>query len=135
MCIDKKTIRIVSLLLSYKDKDIDISQSGINRTIHEFNIQYVDLLFAYKKVIMTIENQDTKYLDIARKKYQKVIDEIVATRTSNLKINIERIAQLGYTQQEAEIILSDVKGKIISNSLQNTEYSIEAYILNKHKKS
>lgn len=135
MCIDKKTIRIVSLLMSYKDRDIDVSQTGINRTIHELNIQYVDLLFAYKKVIMTIENQDTKYLDIARKKYQKVIDEIVATRTSNLKINIERIAQLGYTHEEAELIFSDVKGKIISNSLQNTEYSIEAYILNKHKKS
>lgn len=135
MRIDKKTIKIVSLLLAYKDKDIDMSQNGINRTIYEFNIQYVDLLFAYKKVIMTIENQDTKYLDIARKKYQKTIDEIVATRISNLKVNIERITQLGYTQEEAEIILSDVKGRIISNSLQNTEYSIEAYILNKHKKS
>ena len=40
MCIDKKTIKIVSLLLAYKDKDIDMSQSGINRTIYEFNIQF-----------------------------------------------------------------------------------------------
>ena len=135
MCIDKKTIKIVSLLLSYKGKDIDVSKTGINRTIHEFNIQYVDLLFAYKQMIMVLENQETKSIDKAKNKYQKTLDEIISSRISNLQINLDIITAMGFGKEEAELILSDVKGRIITNSLQNNENSIEAYILNKHKKS
>ena len=135
MCIDKKTIKLVSLLLSYKNKNIDISQSGINRTIHEFNIQNVDLLFAYKKIILSLDNQDTNHLLLAQHHYQKAIDEIISTRISQLTVNQEKIESLGFNQEEAHIIFEDVKGRIISNTLQNTESSITAYILNKHKKS
>ena len=135
MCIDKKTIKLVSLLLSYKNRDIDVSQSGINRTIQEFNIQNVDLLFAYKKLLLTLDNQDTNYLTVAQQKYQTVIDDIITTRISQLKINQEKIQTMGFNQEEAKLIYEDVKGRILTNTLQNTEYSIEAYILNKHKKS
>ena len=135
MCIDKKTIKLVTLLLSYKSKNIDISQSGINRTIHEFNIQNVDLLFAYKKLILSLDNQDTNHLKLAQHHYQKTIDEIISTRISQLTVNQEKIEAMGFNQEEAQLIFEDVKGRIITNTLQNTENSITAYILNKHKKS
>lgn len=135
MCIDKKTIKLVTLLLSYKSKNIDISQSGINRTIHEFNIQSVDLLFAYKKLILSLDNQDTNHLKLAQHHYQKTIDEIISTRISQLTVNQEKIESMGFNQEEAQLIFEDVKGRIITNTLQNTENSITAYILNKHKKS
>lgn len=135
MCLDKKTIKLVTLLLSYKDKNIDASQSSINRVIKEFNIQNVDLLFAYKKAFLTIEEQDTSYLSIAQIHYQKTIDEIIKIKVSQIKFNQEKIESMGFNQEEAQLIYEDIKGRIITDSLTNTDYSIQAYILNKHKKS
>lgn len=135
MCLDKKTIKLVTLLLSYKDKNIDASQSSINRVIKEFNIQNVDLLFAYKKAFLTIEEQDTNYLSIAQIHYQKTIDEIIKIKVSQIKFNQEKIESMGFNQEEAQLIYEDIKGRIITDSLTNTDYSIQAYILNKHKKS
>ena len=84
---------------------------------------------------MVLENQETKSIDKAKNKYQKTLDEIISSRISNLQINLDIITAMGFGKEEAELILSDVKGRIITNSLQNNENSIEAYILNKHKKS
>lgn len=135
MCIDKKTIKLVTLLLTYKDKNIDTAQSSINRTIKEFNIQNVDLLFAYKKAYFTIEEQETKDLSIAQFHYQNAIDEIIKLKVSQIKFNKEKIESMGFNQEEAQLIYEDIKGRIITDSLTNTDYSIQAYILNKHKKS
>ena len=135
MCIDKKTIKLVTLLLTYKDKNIDTAQSSINRTIKEFNIQNVDLLFAYKKAYLTIEEQETKDLSIAQFHYQNAIDEIIKLKVSQIKFNKEKIESMGFNQEEAQLIYEDIKGRIITDSLTNTDYSIQAYILNKHKKS
>ena len=135
MCIDKKTIKLVTLLLTYKDKNIDTAQSSINRTIKEFNIQNVDLLFAYKKAYLTVEEQETKDLSIAQFHYQNAIDEIIKLKVSQIKFNKEKIESMGFNQEEAQLIYEDIKGRIITDSLTNTDFSIQAYILNKHKKS
>lgn len=135
MCLDKKTIKLVTLLLSYKDKNIDTSQSSINRVIKEFNIQNVDLLFAYKKAYLTIEEQETNDLSNAQIHYQRAIDEIIKIKVSQIKFNQEKIESMGFNQEEAQLIYEDIKGRIITDSLTNTDYSIQAYILNKHKKS
>ena len=135
MFIDKKTIKLVTLLLTYKDKNIDTAQSSINRVIKEFNIQNVDLLFAYKKAYLTIEEQETKDLSIAQFHYQNAIDEIIKLKVSQIKFNKEKIESMGFNQEEAQLIYEDIKGRIITDSLTNTDYSIQAYILNKHKKS
>lgn len=135
MMLDKKTTKLVLALLSYKDKNIDISRTGINRTIHEFNVQNVDLLFAYKKAVMEVNNDCTKHMGKIKELYQAVVDEIISTRISNIKINTSRLVEMGYTSEESTLIFEDVKGRIITNSLQNDEKSINSYILKNYKRS
>lgn len=135
MMIDKKTTKLVSLLLSYKEQEIDTSKNGINRTIHEFNIHNVDLLFAYKKLLMTQNGQNTDELSIAQQKYQTAVDQIIQSKISNLQINLDRLVQMGYTKEESTIIFEDIKGRVITNSLQNNENSINSYILKNYKRS
>ena len=133
--IDKKTIKLVLALLPYKDKGIDVSKIGINRTIHDFNVQSVDLLFAYKKATMALDNSCLQDLSIIQKEYQEAVDKIIQTRIANLQINIDKLVQMGYTQQESNIIIADVKGRIITSSLQNDPNSIHSYILKNYKRS
>lgn len=135
MKLDKKTTKLVKTLLTYKDKEIPISQEGIMSTIHEFNIQNVDLLFAYKKSYLLNEEKDINNLETAKGYYQKTINEIIQTKLTNLQFNQEKIEEMGFSKKEAKMIFMDIRGRIITDSLHNSESSIRAYILNKHKKS
>ena len=67
--------------------------------------------------------------------YQAVVDKIISTRISNIKINTSRLVEMGYTSEESTLIFEDVKGRIITNSLQNDEKSINSYILKNYKRS
>lgn len=135
MILDKKTTRLVKLLLSYRVKIIGATHKDINKTIAEFNIHNVDLLFAYKRIIEYDNKETTSTLEETYKKYQKTIQDITKTRLSNLEFNLEKIQSMGFDNIEANLILTDIKGRIVSNTLQNKTSSIEAYILKNYKKS
>ena len=135
MMLDKKTIKIVLTLLSYKNKELDVSRNGISRAIHEFNVQNVDLLFAYKKALMSANNECTASLDIVKGLYQSVVDQVIESRISNLQLNLDKLVEMGYTRDESTLILEDVKGRVITCSLQNDERSINSYVLNNYKRS
>ena len=135
MILDKKTTRLVKLLLSYRDKNISTTQKDINKIIAEFNIHNVDLLFLYKKIIENDDKESIYQLEEMHKKYQGTIQDITQTRLSNLEFNLEKIQSMGFDNIEANLILTDIKGRIVSNSLQNKQSSIEAYVLKNYKKS
>lgn len=135
MMLDKKTTKLVLTLLSYKDKDININKNGINRVIYEFNVQNVDLLFAYKKALMSVNHECTIPLDRVRELYQIVVDQVIQSKISNLQINTDRLIEMGYSKEDATLILEDVKGRVIRSTLQNDERSINSYILNNYKRS
>ena len=135
MMLDKKTTKIVLTLLSYKNKELDVSRNGISRAIHEFNVQNVDLLFAYKKALMSANNECTTSLDIVKGLYQSVVDQVIESRISNLQLNLDKLVEMGYTRDESTLILEDVKGRVITCSLQNDERSINSYVLNNYKRS
>jgi tRNA nucleotidyltransferase (CCA-adding enzyme) len=135
MMLDKKTTKLVLTLLSYKDKDININKNGINRVIYEFNVQNVDLLFAYKKALMSVNHECTVPLDRVRELYQIVVDQVIQSKISNLQINTDRLIEMGYSKEDATLILEDVKGRVIRSTLQNDERSINSYILNNYKRS
>ena len=135
MKLDKKTTKLVLMLLSYKDKKIDTSKNSINRTIHEFNVHNVDLLFAYKKAVIEVNNDHVKNMNKTIELYQQVLDQIISSRVSNIRINTDKLLEMGYNTEESVLIFDDIKARIINCSLQNDERSINSYILKNYKRS
>lgn len=135
MKLDRKTTRLVLKLLSYKDREISNSDEDINNIIKEFNIQSVDLLFAYKKAVMIADNECIKNLEEIKNIFQAKINELTKFKISNIQVNLEKIVSMGYSQEESNIIFDDIRRRILTESLQNNPQSIRSYVLSNYKRS
>lgn len=135
MKMDKKTKRLIILLLRYQNVILKKDIKNITKIITEVNIHGVDLLFAYKKAILALECKNTSILESTMHIYQSYISQIISMKVSRIKFNEGKIKELGYSGAELELIYEDVKGKIISNQLSNNENEIKYYILKHYKRS
>ena len=54
-------------------------------------------------------------------------------RFNNLRINGQKLLEMGYTNKKIKIVLEDVRRQIVTKKIENTEESITSYVTTKYK--
>lgn len=131
--MDKKTKKIVRLLIEKHDITFSKKTEKAYQFIKENGIDFVKLLFEIKKA--DNKGQNPEYAS-------PVIEELNAIETiynncilviQNLQINEDKINELGIKRKRVKIIIDDLVKQILKQNIENTEERIVNYIEENYK--
>ena len=108
--VDKKTEKIVSLLILNHDRDIPSKRSSMIKYLQEFN--------------------HTNLIAEGKNRLEKLQDEKPVLSIKELAITGNDLIQLGYHDKEIGIIKEKILMEVINNQLNNDKESIIKYINN-----
>ena len=133
--VDKKTEKIVSLLILNHDRDIPSKRSSMIKYLQEFNHTNLNLLFKLQKADILAQNplyhkELLKKLAEGKNRLEKLQDEKPVLSIKELAITGNDLIQLGYHDKEIGIIKEKILMEVINNQLNNDKESIIKYINN-----
>ena len=133
--VDKKTEKIVSLLILNHDRDIPSKRSSMIKYLQEFNHTNLNLLFKLQKADILAQNplyhkELLQTLAEGKHRLEKLQDEKPVLSIKELAITGNDLIQLGYHDKEIGIIKEKILMEVINNQLNNDKESIIKYINN-----
>ena len=133
--VDKKTEKIVSLLILNHDRDIPSKRSSMIKYLQEFNHITLNLLFKLQKADILAQTplyhkELLKKLAEGKNRLEKLQDEKPVLSIKELAITGNDLIQLGYHDKEIGIIKEKILMEVINNRLNNDKESIIKYINN-----
>lgn len=133
--VDKKTEKIVSLLILNHDREIPSKRSSMIKYLQEFNHTNLNLLFKLQKADILAQNplyhkELLKKLAEGKNRLEKLQDEKPVLSIKELAITGNDLIQLGYHDKEIGIIKEKILMEVINNQLNNDKESIIKYINN-----
>lgn len=133
--VDKKTEKIVSLLILNHDRDIPSKRSSMIKYLQEFNHITLNLLFKLQKADILAQTplyhkELLKKLAEGKNRLEKLQDEKPVLSIKELAITGNDLIQLGYHDKEIGIIKEKILMEVINNQLNNDKESIIKYINN-----
>ena len=133
--VDKKTEKIVSLLVLNHDREIPSKRSNMIKYLQEFNHTNLNLLFKLQKADILAQNplyhkELLKKLAEGKNRLEKLQDEKPVLSIKELAITGNDLIQLGYHDKEIGIIKEKILMEVINNQLNNDKESIIKYINN-----
>ncbi len=130
--IDKKTTALVRKLIIDHDRTMSVKPTKINYFIKENGIEYVDLLYSLKEADIRGQNPDwieKRVLELNKEKemYHTQLDKKIPLRVSDLKINGNKLKELGIEGKQIGIVLKAIHEKVLAEELENEENVLEDY--------
>ena len=130
--IDKKTTALVRKLIIDHDRTMSVKPNKINYFIKENGIEYVDLLYSLKEADIRGQNPDwieKRVLELNKEKemYHTQLDKKIPLRVSDLKINGNKLKELGIEGKQIGIVLKAIHEKVLAEELENEENVLEDY--------
>ncbi len=129
--IDKKTKKIVSLLILNHDKTLSMKDGKIYDFYQNFPKDKIELLFALKKA--DILSQNPKYIDRLKELEQQKEKYIeIRNLIESISYNGYDLIKLGYQNNEIGKKLEEVKRLIVTKRLENEKEKIDFYLQKKN---
>jgi len=131
--VDKKTEKIVSLLILNHDRDIPSKRSSMIKYLQEFNHTNLNLLFKLQTADILAQNplyhkELLKKLAEGKNRLEKLQDEKPVLSIKELAITGNDLIQLGYRDKEIRNIKEKVLSLIIEGKLKNDYNDIIKYL-------
>lgn len=131
--VDKKTEKIVSLLILNHDRDIPSKRSSMIKYLQEFNHTNLNLLFKLQTADILAQNPLyhkglLKKLAEGKNRLEKLQDEKPVLSIKELAITGNDLIQLGYHDKEIRNIKEKVLSLIIEGKLKNDYNDIIKYL-------
>jgi len=132
--IDKKTTALVRKLIIDHDRTMSVKPTKINYFIKENGIEYVDLLYSLKEADVRGQNPDwieRRVLELKKEKeiYHEQIKKEIPFTIRDLKINGNKLKELGIAGKQIGVILKDIHKKVLEEELENEEKALEEYAI------
>lgn len=131
--IDNKTRKIVKSLIEKHDMTFSKKPEKIYEFIKENGIDFVKLLFELKKADNLGQNLEMSTKTLNELAEIEALYQEYILRFENLSINTEKIIELGIRGKKIKIVLDDIRKKIVTNNLSNTETEIIGYVKDKYR--
>ena len=128
--IDEKTKKIVSDLILFHQDELSKKNSKIYKFYKIFNMDNIELLLELKKA--DIMGQNPKYINrLERLKLLAMKYLFVRERIRKIDYSKDDLINLGIDNEFVEMLLDDIKYKIITGQLKENDNEIQKYVESK----